>query len=60
LRRLLIPRELVQDICARVPAASLALARSLAAILRRLTEGASDLMFLDLPRRVKPSPARTR
>ena len=51
-RLLLIPRELVQDICARVPAASLALARSLAATLRRLTEGASDLVFLDLPRRV--------
>ena len=51
-RLLLIPREIVQDICARVPAASLALARSLAVILRRLTEGTSDLVFLDLPRRV--------
>ena len=51
-RLLFIPRELVQDMCARVPAVSLALATSLAAILRRLTEGASDLVFLDLPRRV--------
>jgi CRP/FNR family transcriptional regulator, cyclic AMP receptor protein len=51
-RLLLIPRELVQDICARVPGAALALARSLAVTLRRLTEGASDLVFLDLPRRV--------
>jgi CRP/FNR family cyclic AMP-dependent transcriptional regulator len=51
-RLLLIPREIVQDICARDPTACLALARSLAATLRRLTEGASDLVFLDLPRRV--------
>jgi CRP/FNR family cyclic AMP-dependent transcriptional regulator len=51
-RLLLIPRELVQDICTRVPAVSLALARSLAVTLRRLTESASDLVFLDLPRRV--------
>ena len=51
-RLLLIPRELVQDLCARVPAVSLAVAKSLAATLRRLTEGASDLVFLDLPRRV--------
>ena len=51
-RLLLIPRELVQDMCARVPAVSLAVAKSLAATLRRLTEGASDLVFLDLPRRV--------
>jgi len=49
---LLIPQELVHDICARVPAAALAIAQSLAAILRRLTEGTSDLVFLDLPRRV--------
>jgi CRP/FNR family transcriptional regulator, cyclic AMP receptor protein len=51
-RLLLIPRELVQDMCARVPAVSLAVAKSLAATLRRLTEGTSDLVFLDLPRRV--------
>ena len=51
-RLLLIPREVVQDICTRVPAVSLAVAKSLAATLRRLTEGTSDLVFLDLPRRV--------
>ena len=51
-RLLLIPREVVQDMCTRVPAVSLAVAKSLAATLRRLTEGTSDLVFLDLPRRV--------
>jgi CRP/FNR family transcriptional regulator, cyclic AMP receptor protein len=51
-RLLLIPRDVVQDICARVPAAALALAGSVAATLRRLTESAADLVFLDLPRRV--------
>jgi CRP/FNR family cyclic AMP-dependent transcriptional regulator len=49
---LLIPREMVQDICARVPPAAQAVMRSLAATLRRLTEVTSDLVFLDLPRRV--------
>ncbi len=49
---LLVPREAIQDICAREPAAALALANSVAASLRRLTEAASDLVFLDLPRRV--------
>ena len=51
-RLLFIPRETVLDICSRVPSVSLALARSIAATLRRLTEEASDLVFLDLPRRV--------
>lgn len=51
-RLLLIPREAIQDICARTPAAALALTNSLAATLRRLTEAVSDLVFLDLPRRV--------
>ena len=51
-RLLLVPREMVQDICARVPAAAQVLSRSLAAILRRLTEVTADLVFLDLPRRV--------
>jgi CRP/FNR family transcriptional regulator, cyclic AMP receptor protein len=51
-RLLLVPRERVQDICARVPSAGNALASSVAATLRRLTEAASDLVFLDLPRRV--------
>jgi len=51
-RLLLIPREAVQDLCARMPPVALALADSLAATLRRLTEEASDFVFLDLPRRV--------
>jgi CRP-like cAMP-binding protein len=41
---LLIPRETVRDICARTA--------SIATTLRRLTDDASDLVFLDLPRRV--------
>ena len=49
---LFIPREMIQDICARVPSAAQALARSIAATLRRLTEATADLVFLDLPRRV--------
>jgi len=49
---LLIPRETVQDICTRLPAAAHALISALAATLRRLTEATSDLVFLDLPRRV--------
>ncbi len=49
---LLVPRETVQDICARVPAAAQALTDSIVATLRRLTEAVSDLVFLDLPRRV--------
>ena len=49
---LLVPREVVQDVCARVPTAAQALTDSIAANLRRLTEAVSDLVFLDLPRRV--------
>jgi CRP-like cAMP-binding protein len=49
---LFVPREAVWDICSRVPPVAQALAGSLAATLRRLTEAASDLVFLDLPRRV--------
>jgi CRP/FNR family transcriptional regulator, cyclic AMP receptor protein len=49
---LFVPRETVQAICARVPAAAQALAAAIAATLRRLTEATSDLVFLDLPRRV--------
>ncbi len=49
---LLVPRETVQDICARVPSAAEALTGAIAANLRRLTDEASDLVFLDLPRRV--------
>jgi CRP-like cAMP-binding protein len=51
-RLLLLPQARLQDICARVPAAGNALARSIAATLRRLTEATSDVVFLDLPRRV--------
>lgn len=49
---LLIPRDAVRDICARVPSAAAALTNSIAATLRRLTEVTADLVFLDLPRRV--------
>jgi CRP-like cAMP-binding protein len=49
---LFLPRALVQDVCARVPAAGQALAESVADTVRRLTEATSDLVFLDLPRRV--------
>jgi len=49
---LLIPRDAVRDVCARVPAAAQALTNSIAATLRRLTEATADLVFLDLPRRV--------
>jgi CRP/FNR family transcriptional regulator, cyclic AMP receptor protein len=49
---LLIPREAIRAICARVPSAAQALTNSIAATLRRLTEVTADLVFLDLPRRV--------
>jgi CRP-like cAMP-binding protein len=49
---LLIPRETIQDLCARVPSVAQALISSIAATLRRLTGEAADLVFLDLPRRV--------
>jgi CRP/FNR family transcriptional regulator, cyclic AMP receptor protein len=49
---LLVPREAIQDVSARVPAVAQAMTSSIAAMLRRLTEAASDLVFLDLPRRV--------
>jgi CRP/FNR family transcriptional regulator, cyclic AMP receptor protein len=51
-RLLFIPAGVVRGLCGRVPAVALALAGSVAASLRRLTEAASDLVFLDLPRRV--------
>ena len=49
---LFLPRKRVQDICSRVPAAAQALTTAIAATLRRLTGATSDLVFLDLPRRV--------
>jgi CRP/FNR family transcriptional regulator, cyclic AMP receptor protein len=54
-RLLLLPRERVADLCAREPSAAQALAVSVAATLRRLTDATSDLVFLDLPRRVAKS-----
>jgi CRP/FNR family transcriptional regulator, cyclic AMP receptor protein len=48
---LLVPREAIQEICARVHATAQVLSRSIAATLRRLTEVTADLVFLDLPRR---------
>ncbi len=51
-RLLFVPRDTVRDLCARVPSVALALTGSIAAALRRLTEAAADLVFLDLPRRV--------
>jgi CRP/FNR family transcriptional regulator, cyclic AMP receptor protein len=49
---LLVPLETVQGICAREPPVVQDLLNSTTATLRRLTEAASDLVFLDLPRRV--------
>jgi CRP/FNR family cyclic AMP-dependent transcriptional regulator len=51
-RLLFVPAEMIQDLCGRVPSVAQALASSLAAGMRRLTEDASSLVFLDLPRRV--------
>ena len=51
-RLLFIPAGVVRGLCGRVPVVAQALAVSVAASLRRLTEAASDLVFLDLPRRV--------
>jgi CRP/FNR family transcriptional regulator, cyclic AMP receptor protein len=51
-RLLLVPIGLIADLCARVPSVTLAVMGSITATLRRLTEAASDLVFLDLPRRV--------
>ena len=51
-RLLFVPVEVIQDLCGRAPSVAQALASAVAAMLRRLTEEASDLVFLDLPRRV--------
>ena len=51
-RLIFIPRQTVLDTCARVPSVAEALTGALAATLRRLTEATSDLIFLDMPRRV--------
>src|SRR3984885_15627630 len=47
---LLVPREAIQDVCARVPSVAQALTAAIASTLRRLTAAAADLIFLDLPR----------
>jgi CRP/FNR family cyclic AMP-dependent transcriptional regulator len=49
---LFVPRETIQEICVRLPSVAQALTNSIAITLRRLTEAVSDLVFLDLPRRV--------
>jgi CRP/FNR family transcriptional regulator, cyclic AMP receptor protein len=49
---LFIPRDRVHAVCARTPTAALALAVSVAATVRRLTDATADLVFLDLPRRI--------
>jgi CRP/FNR family cyclic AMP-dependent transcriptional regulator len=51
-RLLIVPRVVIQDLCSRAPSVARALTACLAGTLRRLTEAASDLVFLDLPRRV--------
>jgi CRP/FNR family transcriptional regulator, cyclic AMP receptor protein len=51
-RVLLVPKDLIAELSSRVPSVTQALMTSIAATLRRLTEAASDLVFLDLPRRV--------
>ena len=51
-RLLFIPHKVIQDLCGRTPSVAQALASAVAANLRRLTEDTSDLVFLDLPRRV--------
>ncbi len=51
-RLLFVPIELITDLCSRMPAVTQAVMSSIAGTLRRLTEAASDLVFLDLPRRV--------
>ena len=51
-RLLLVPNDLIVELSSRVPSVTQALMSSIAATLRRLTEAASDLVFLDLPRRV--------
>jgi CRP/FNR family cyclic AMP-dependent transcriptional regulator len=49
---LLITREVLLDLAARDRALTEALLQALGALLRRLTEQAADLVFLDLPGRV--------
>jgi CRP/FNR family cyclic AMP-dependent transcriptional regulator len=47
-----VPADALWDCIDRNPAVARAVVRSLGATLRRLTDSAADLVFLDLPRRV--------
>lgn len=47
-----LPRQDILALAATSPALTKALLTSLAAVVRRLTDAAADLVFLDLPRRV--------
>lgn len=47
-----LPREVVLAVAATSPALARAMFASLAAVVRRLTGAAADLVFLDIPRRV--------
>jgi CRP-like cAMP-binding protein len=47
-----LPRDALMALLHASPEAALALAQDLAAMLRRLTTSAADLVFLDLPRRL--------
>ena len=49
---IVVPRAVIMELCSRVPSVGQAMTASLAATLRRLTEATSDLVFLDLPRRL--------
>jgi len=49
---LFIPADAVRRVCQRRPEVARALTDSIAGSLRRLSDAASDLVFLDLPRRV--------
>jgi CRP/FNR family transcriptional regulator, cyclic AMP receptor protein len=51
-RLLFVPGELINELCSRVPSVAQAMLSLIVASIRRLTEAASDLVFLDLPRRV--------
>jgi CRP/FNR family transcriptional regulator, cyclic AMP receptor protein len=49
---LLVPRDAVLDLLSRFPNVSMRLLEAVTSSLRRLTDAAADLVFLDLPRRV--------
>lgn len=49
---LLVPRDAILDLLSRFPNVSMRLLEAVTSSLRRLTDAAADLVFLDLPRRV--------